>query len=42
MRILVAIIAGVLLAAGSSVAVVNASTDKPAPRPLPIYSYGAR
>ncbi|GAB2849159.1 hypothetical protein GCM10022221_55710 [Actinocorallia aurea] len=42
MRILVAIIAGVLLATGSSVAIVNAATAKPDPRPLNIYPYGQR
>jgi hypothetical protein len=42
MRILTAIIAGVLLATASSVAVVNASTSKPAPKPNQIYDYGAR
>ncbi|WP_269802699.1 hypothetical protein [Actinocorallia populi] len=42
MRILVAIIAGVLLATASSMAVVSASTGKPAPKPNPIYNYGAR
>ncbi|GAA2733195.1 hypothetical protein [Actinocorallia aurantiaca] len=42
MRILFAIIAGVLLATASSVAVVSASTGKPAPKPNAIYQYGGR
>lgn len=42
MRILFAIIAGVLLATGSSVAIVNASTSKPDPKPNAVYDYGTR
>ncbi|GAB3658597.1 hypothetical protein GCM10027589_19240 [Actinocorallia lasiicapitis] len=43
MRIMVAIIAGVLLATGSSVAIVNAATSSPDPKPgQQIYNYGDR
>ncbi|MEO3786547.1 hypothetical protein ABGB12_24745 [Actinocorallia sp. B10E7] len=42
MRILFAIITGVLLATASSAAIVNASTSKPAPSVKPLYDYGTR
>ena len=43
MRIMIAIIAGVLLATGSSVAIVNAATSKPDPKPgQELYNYGNR
>lgn len=42
MRILVAIIVGVLLATGASVAIVNAATAKPNVKPGAIYKYGSR
>ena len=43
MRIMIAIITGVLLATGSSVAIVNAATAKPDPKAgRDLYNYGKR
>lgn len=42
MRILIAVVAGAVLAGMSSVAVVNSATSTPDPSTKPLYSYGTR
>lgn len=42
MRILIAVLTGVLLAGGASAAIVNVATETPSPRVEPLYNYGTR
>ncbi|GAA2138995.1 hypothetical protein [Actinomadura napierensis] len=42
MRILIAAVIGVLLAGGTSVAVVHVATKTPNPQVKPLYNYGTR
>ncbi|WP_258574540.1 hypothetical protein [Actinomadura parmotrematis] len=42
MRILIAVLLGVLIAGASSFAVVNAANSTPDPQVKPLYHYGTR
>ncbi|MDH2427902.1 hypothetical protein [Sphaerisporangium sp. TRM90804] len=42
MRLLIAIVAGVVLAVGASVGVVNLAAPSPVPVNKPLYNYGTR
>lgn len=42
MRILIAVVVGVLVAAGSSAAIVNAADSTPDPSTKTLYNYGSR